>query len=380
VTGAAGLALLWWGAGLALLCGSALAAIAQPSLARRRAGSRSRPPVSILVPLKEPGPGLSEATASLFALDYPDFDVTFCAGAADPLALDTVRSAMPPMARRIWHIALSSPPAGGNPKVANLAGPLLAAAHDHVLIKDARTLLPVDALSRMAASMGPGVGLVIAVPICTGAANLAGAAEEAFVNSYGARLVLAASSLGLGVGLGAAMLVRRSDIARSDALASMAASVADDHALAVALGRIGLSTRCADARVFQLAGHRRWRDLWNRHRRWALCRRMEAPVVFALEPCVGALGTSLAGALAAPALGLAPSLAALGTLAAWIGIEILLCRVKGWPLHRTTPLAILMREALLPALWGTALMTRRIGWGGEVIALDALRNRAGGVR
>jgi ceramide glucosyltransferase len=377
VTGLGTAALLWWGAGLALLCGSALVALAQPLLARQRGGSPSRPPISMLIPLRQSVPGLAEATASVFGLDYPDFDVTFCAAGADDAALDEAVGAVA-RADRAWRVSRTSPLPGGNPKVANLAGPLLDCAHDHVLIKDARTVLPPDILSRMAACMVPGVGLVIAAPVCTGAANLAGIVEEAFVNSYGARLVLAASGLGLGIGLGAAMLVRRSDMVRADALAAMAASVADDHALAVALARIDLSTRCADATVFQDVGHRHWRDLWDRHRRWALCRRMEEPVLFTLEPFVCAVATSLAAALAARDLGFAPAVAALATLAAWVGVELLLCAAKGWPLRPATPLAILLREALLPVVWVAALLTRRIEWGGAVIALDALRNRAGG--
>jgi hypothetical protein len=42
--------------------------------------------------------------------------------------------------------------------------------------------------------------------------------------------------------------------------------------------------------------------------------------------------------------------------------ECSLAAAKGWPISYSTVPAILVREAVLPALWATALASGRVGW------------------
>jgi ceramide glucosyltransferase len=355
----------WWAAALILLLGSTVAALLQPWI-RRRGPLPDCPPVSVLVPLKSDTAGLGAATRSIFAQGSSVREVIFSAAEEQSPAIDHVleiagAAAVP----GTWRLVRTARAPSANPKVANLVEPIAVARNDLLLIKDADTILPPPHVSEMAASMGPRVGLVVSAPICVGPASFAGIVECAAVNTYGARLLLAASALGVGVGIGASMMVRRRDLERADAVRLMSASIADDHALAKAMRRIGLGTVMTAATVTQIVGRRQARDVWRRHHRWALCRRREEPLAFAAEPFAGAAFASIAAGLAAPALDLHPQVAALSTVMAWVVAECSLAAAKGWPLSCWTPLAILLREALLPALSITVLASGHARWRGD---------------
>jgi ceramide glucosyltransferase len=353
----------WWAVALAVLFGSTVAALLQPRR-RRCPAPPDGPPVSVLVPLKSAGPGLEAATRSAFAQGSSVREVLFSAQEERSAAIDHVVEVAVAAGRagtwRLVRTARALP--GANPKVANLVEPIAVAGNDVLLIKDAETILPPRHACEMAASLSPRVGLVVSAPIGVGPASFAGVVECAAINTYGARLLLAASALGIGVGIGAAMMVRRTDLYRADALRKMSASIADDHALAKALRRMGLGTAMTAATVAQIVGRRRGADVWRRHHRWSLCRRREEPLAFALEPLAGAACAALMAAVAAPALGFHPFLAALATLLAWPVVECGLAAAKGWPLSFSTVPAILLRETFLPALWLAALASGRGRW------------------
>jgi ceramide glucosyltransferase len=345
------LASLVLAADLALLLGSAALALAAPRLARRCAVPGELPPVTIVVPLGGSGEGgAAAAAASLARLDPPAAAVVLAS--ADPAA--------PAGRGRGWL----------NPKVATLAPAIAAATTPLVLIKDQRTILAPGALAAMAARLTPETGLVCALPIAAPDGSLARALDAAFVTLYGGRLVLAAAALGGPVGLGAAMLVRRADLERTGALDAMGGSVADDQALAKAMRRAGLGTAIAEGVALQDGGPRTLSEVFARHLRWAVCRRIEAPLAFAAEPACGLAAAAIAAALAAPGLGLPAAAAALAVAFLWILVETGLAALKGWPLSPGMAAAILLREAMLPAVWGAALATRRIVWGGRAIALS----------
>ncbi|MDQ0467260.1 glycosyltransferase [Labrys wisconsinensis] len=353
------LAALWWCAIIAVLVGSAILALVQPVLARRRARNAQMPPISVLVPLKRDLPGLAAATHSIFAQRYPAFDVTFSAAEESSSAITTVLQAAttcPVVVRRT-----RSQPGAINPKVANLIDPIATASYDHVLLKDAGTRLAPGTLRSMMRSHGPGVGLVCAVPVATDAAGFVADVEQAVINTHGARFLLAASALRLDIGIGAAMLVERGDLAKAKGVEAMAASIADDHALAKAMRAIGLRTAFADTTVDQALGRRSLKAFLERHRRWILCRRQEAPAAYFAELFVGAAAGCIAGALAAPAFGLSPWTMVGATLAAWLVVETALALIKRWPVTPVMPLAILARELVLPGLWWSVLPFRRRG-------------------
>lgn len=355
----AALAAAWWILVVVVLTGSAILALLQPR--RARTGTRDPGPrsVSILVPLKHPADGLDAATASIFGQIYPDFDVTFSAVEEKSPALDIVQRVVREIGgTRAVRFLRTSVDASANPKVANLVEPVSASNGELILFKDAATQMEPGVLPAMVDALRPGIGLVVAIPIGRDPRTFAAGIDAALMNGYGGRLLCAVSVLGFGVGIGAAMLVRRVDLNRSDGLAAMGRSIADDHALSRAMARIGLRTTACGPTVDQALGSRSVGFVWRRHLRWASCRRTEAPLAFAVEPWVGAAAACPAAALAAPVAGVSPAAAMAVTILLWIIVEGALSLAKGWPFSWQTPAAILCREAALPFLWLAALLSR----------------------
>jgi ceramide glucosyltransferase len=362
---------LWWLTALTVHVGSAALALRQPKMRARLASNAAQPPVSILIPVKRIEHALEAALASAFRQDYPRFEIVIAAARADAPALaaaERVRTEFPRVPSRV---IVSEAAVAASPKVNNLARPLTEARHDHVLVLDSNVRLEPDQLARLMRNLAPGTGLAVAAQIALEPAGFAAELECAFINGYQGRFFLAASALDWGFGIGKAMLFRRADFERAGGLAAIAKSVLEDHAIAKALARIGLKTVIVDTVVRQYLGRRRWREVWNRQFRWMVCRRYEEPLLHTFEPVIGGLAATLAGAGAAALAGQSPWLTALGTAAAWLGVEALFLARKGWGLRPASPLAWLLRELLVPLMWARAWPARVVAWGN--LKLDVRR-------
>ena len=354
---------LWWLAALALHFGSAALALRQPAMRARLAANPERPPVSILIPIKRAEHAMEAALDGAFGQDYPRFEIIVAAARADAPALpvaERVRAQFPGVPSRV---IVSETAVAASPKVNNLARPLDEAAHDHVLILDSNIRLAPDQLGPFMAHLVPGTGLTVAAQIAVAPRGFAAEIECAFINGYQARLFLAASALDWGFGIGKAMLFRRSDFARAGGIPAIARSVLEDHAISKALARIGLKTVIVGTVVRQALGRRGWREVWNRQFRWMVCRRFEEPLAHALEPFMGTLAASLAGAGAASLVGFSPWIVGLGTAGAWFAAEAIFLARKGWGIRPASPLAWMLREALVPLMWARAWSTSTVAWG-----------------
>ncbi len=210
-------------------------------------------------------------------------------------------------------------------------------------------------------NFAPGVGMVVGVPVAEQAELLAGHIEAATINAH-ARLLLAASALGFGYGVGKVMLFRRSDLAKAGGIDAMSYTLAEDTAIAKGLDAIGLRTVFAHRPLRQLIGWRTLREVYDRQVRWSVIRHTHEPLTFPLEPIVSPLPTAFAAALAAPLLGM-PALAAFAvTLSGWFAAETGLAWLKGWHVSRYAPLAFLGRELLALAAWLRAWTTNDVVW------------------
>ena len=210
-------------------------------------------------------------------------------------------------------------------------------------------------------NFAPGVGMVVGVPVAEHAKSLAGYIEAAVINGH-ARLLLAASALGFGYGVGKVMLFRRSDIAKAGGIDAMSYTLAEDTAIAKGLDAIGLRTVFAHRPLRQLIGWRTLREVYDRQVRWSVIRHTHEPLTFPLEPVVSALPTAFAAALAAPLLGM-PAIEAFAiTLSGWFAAETGLAWLKGWHVSRYAPVAFLGREILALAAWARAWTTNDVVW------------------
>src|ERR1700730_17999433 len=123
---------VWWSAAAALFCISLGCGLAQPLLRRRRGKCEDRPPILAIVPIKLLDPVFETAQASLFAQDYPAYEVLVGAAEEASPALDAARRIAPAHPKIACRFLRSAGVAAVSPNLNTLAAPLEAASHDFV--------------------------------------------------------------------------------------------------------------------------------------------------------------------------------------------------------------------------------------------------------
>src|SRR5579885_797335 len=112
---------LWWSAAFVILLATIICGLAQ---------RKDQPPVSAILPVKLLNGGFETAQGSLFAQDYPEYEVLISAAETESAALAAARkiaAAHPARSSRFFHSAASS---AVSPKLNNLAAPLAAVQYD----------------------------------------------------------------------------------------------------------------------------------------------------------------------------------------------------------------------------------------------------------
>ncbi|MDR3462673.1 MAG: glycosyltransferase [Beijerinckiaceae bacterium] len=367
------LAAAWWVSALAFFFLSVVTVLLQPLIQRLRVPRQDQPPVSVILPVKLVNPGFERAQASVFAQDYPSYEVLVSAAETDSSALALMRGLVDRagVSARILH---SHETAAVSPKLNTMIPAIMAARHDFLLTKDSNITFAPDTIANLMGSFGPGVGLVCVVPVALRPKTLAGVIEANLINRD-ARLLLTVSAFGKGFGVGKAMLFRRSDLERAGGVRALSHTIAEDSALQKRMDAIGLKTVFAGVPVDQEIGARLLRDVYERQARWAAIRRKEAPFSFPVEPVACALPAALAGALAAPLIGLSAFDGFGLTIAGFYLVEFAVSVCKRWTLSPWVPVAFLGRDLILMAAWAAAWTTREVIWAGQRKVVHAPRER-----
>lgn len=352
---------LWWIIATALLGLTSLGAFLQPVLQKRRATHKAQPPISAILPVKIADPGFREAEASIFDQHYPAYEIRFSAAEAASPALDIVRELVDAHGAAQAEIMQSQCDRAVSPKLNTLAAPLAAAKHDFVLTKDSNIIFDADTMAAYMENFGAGVGLVVGVPIAERPETIAGHIEAFLINGH-ARLLLTASALGLGFGVGKAMLFKKSDLDKAGGFEAMSYTIAEDTAISEGLAAIGLKTVFAHRTLRQIIGWRSLREIYDRQLRWAVIRRSHEPVTFPLEPFSSPLPAAIAAAIAAPLVGLSAVTAFGASLLFWFACEIGLAWLKGWEVSPLAPIAFIGRELLALTSWLRAWTTQDVTW------------------
>ncbi len=239
------------------------------------------PPVSILKPLKEPGPELAENIGSFCRQDYPEYEVLL--GYSDPDARSTAEAAAGPYAGRVRVVASSGRP-GSNRKVSNLQGLAEAARFPLLAISDGDMRAGPDYLRRTVKEFlsVPDAGMVtcpykITAPLSTGAAMESLTTALDFIPS-----VLVARRLeGVTFGLGASMLVSKKGLDDIGGFLSIADYLADDYQLGNRLWKRGYRIVLSRVVLENMVGRMSIRDFFAHQLRWARTYRASRPKGFA---------------------------------------------------------------------------------------------------
>jgi ceramide glucosyltransferase len=369
-----GLAGLWWLIAVLLFSFTLFGTFVQPLIQRRRASRKDQPPISIVLPVKLTHSGFEAAQSSAFEQVYPNYEILISAAETVSPALEAVekiRRAHPQVSSQVLR---SKSTVAASPKLNNLFAPFAAAQHDYVFMKDSNITLDPDTVATFVENFTKGVGLVVPVPIAAAPETYAGQIEAFLINGH-ARLLLTASALGLGFGVGKIMLFRRSDLERAGGMAAMSHTVGEDSAFAEGMASLGLKTVFAHRTVCQEIGWRSLREIYDRQIRWAVIRRVHEPLAFPVEPISSPLPAAIAAALAAPLIAQPFWLPAVATLGVWCALEIAVSGLKGWGLYPAMPLAFCGREILSLYVWCRAWTTNKVAWANS--SFDVMIEQAG---
>ena len=354
----------WWAISCTLRVVTISTALAHPWTRRCLATRRDQPAVSIVIPVRWLEPDAEAAFASAYRQSYPETEILVSAAEESSPMIDVARRVAAQFPAIGSQILTGNKRFTPNPKVSNLAPAIAAARHDLILIKDSNILLGPDQIADLVKNLTAGVGLVCAVPIAVAPIGFSSELERAILNGQAAPLTLALSVVGVDVGFGKVMLFDRRNFDRAGGIELIASAFGDDHALSKGLARLGLRTVFAETEIRQVLNRRPFREVWDRHLRWMVIRRIQAPLAFCAEPLLSGGFTAVAGAFGAVVFGAPGWFMALATLFGWLSLDLAFFAAKGWGWSWTSPLAGLCREFLIPAMWLKALVDRKVRWAG----------------
>ncbi len=341
----------------------------------RRGGRTPAPKDAESVTIVQPLCGVEafsrETLRSIFALDYPDYEIVFCLARADDPIAPLVRGAIRANPSRPARLLIGDDRVSANPKLNNVVKGWNAARHDWVIIADSNVLMPSDYIQRLLQRWRPDTGIVCSPPIGARPETFAAEIECAFLNTYQARWQYAGESSGYGFAQGKTMLWRRETLEAGGGIEALGAEIAEDAAATKLIRAQGLNAHLVNQPFQQPLGDRRLRDVWSRQLRWARLRRATFPFFFAPEILTTGLLAFVAAAVAAPDLMSVTPIVAL-TAAFWYCAEAGLAIVAGWPLSWRSPLAWLVRDLLLPVLWAQAWTGRNVVWRGNAMDVDEM--------
>ncbi|MHA1547873.1 MAG: ceramide glucosyltransferase [Alphaproteobacteria bacterium] len=312
---------------------------------------------------------------SSFRLDYPDYEVVFCVAREDDPVIPVIRALMADHEDIPARLLIGDERISINPKLNNLVKGWAAARHDWVVMTDSNVLLPADYIQYLESYWDAETGLVCSPAIGGAPGNLWGELECAFLNEHEARWQISADMIGRGFAQGKTMLWRKEVLNHVNGIAALASEPAEDAASTKVVRQAGLKVRLMPGPFIQPLGRRSFADLWGRQVRWARLRRTSFPQLYTPELLTGGF-VPLASIALLGALGWLSWVAVAAIIIAWYGLEIALAGIAGWHVSVRTPLVLIARDLLLPALWLAGWTGNRVEWRGN--AMDLGEASAGG--
>ena len=358
-------------AGVALLVQYVSIALAARGVRASSTAVRSAqtPAVSIIRPVCGLEPYSHETLGSTFNLDWPQYEIIFCAADANDPVLDVVRRLMAQHPHVAARIMTGREGQYANPKLANMALGWSVARHDVLVFTDSNVLVPRDYLHRMVEALKSDerIGMVSAPPAGFAPASPSAWIECAMLNEWQARVQYAVDAAGFGFAQGKNLMFRRRDLEKGG-FESLASEPAEDAAATKLMRASGQRVKLASPPFPQMLGARSFAQVWSRHLRWARLRRATFPLLYAPEIFSGPFLPLIAVCVAA--LRLDASLMGAGAfyLAFWYAPELALGRIARWPQTFWHVLTLMARDLMLPAIYAASWFGRDIVWNGHVVA------------
>ena len=343
-----------------------------------RAAAADAASVSLIRPVCGVDNYAEETLRSSFTLDYPSYELLFCAARHDDPVIPVLRRLMAAHPGVPSQILIGDDEISQNPKLNNCVKGWNAAAHEWIIMADSNVLMPRDYIQRLMARYGSDTGLVCSTPIGSRPQGFWAEVECGFLNTLQARWQYAAEAIGFGFAQGKSMLWRKETLERVGGIRALAAEIAEDAAATKLVRRAGLKVKLVDSPFEQPLGRRTLPEIWARQVRWARLRRVTFLPFFLLEIFTGSLLPVLSGAYAASLLGYDPLLAGLLVVAIFMACEVQLALTAGWRFSFGSLAAWLARDLMLPLLFTSALLTNEFVWRGNEMTVKEEEAKAVG--
>lgn len=348
------------------------------------AGWRCRPRAGRALPADTPGITVvrplcgietfsAETLDAALAVDYPLFELLFCVARADDPILPLVRAAMDAHPAVPSRLLIGDDVISINPKLNNMVKGWREARYPWIAFIDSNVLMPPGFVRGLMATWREDTGNVSAPPAGCMADGLWSHLECGFLNTYEARWQYAVDAFGMGFAQGKTLFYRKADLDRSG-MRDLATDPAEDAATTKMVRRLGLRVRLAPPSP-QPLGRRAFTEVWGRQLRWARLRRATFLAEFLPEIVSGSAVPTLLAAFAAASLGWSVPGVVAAYLAIWWGVEITMAAVCRWPLTWQTPIALALRDCLMPAIWIGAFTGSSFTWKGTAMTMDDRRRQ-----
>lgn len=329
----------------------------------------ARPPVSIIVPSRGVEPFTPETLQRAFSLDWPRYELIFCVAHAEDPVVKLIDAAIARHPNIPARLLIGDDRVSANPKLNNCVKGWQTARHDWVILADSNVLMPRDYVQHLMAAWRPDTGLVCSTPIGSRPDGFWAEVECAFLNTLQARWQYAGEALGLGFAQGKSMLWNKPMLDANGGIQALAAEIAEDAAATKLVNGLGLNVNLVASPFEQPLGLRSFAEIWSRQARWARLRRVTFPLFFAPEILTGAAVPLLLALIAAASAGVSLPTTALGVLAIAYLPECLLAFAKGWYLSPRSVTSMIVRDALLPAIWARAWFGGAVEWRGNAMTI-----------
>jgi ceramide glucosyltransferase len=308
-----------------------------------------------------------ETLLSGFHLDYPRYELLFCAAQPNDAVIPLLRRLIASHPDVPARVLIGNECISANPKLNNVVKGWVAASHPWIVMTDSNLLLPSDYLHRLVEVWEADTGLVSSPPMGCAPGNVWAELECAFLNTHQARWQCFADSMGMGFAQGKTLLFRRNFLESAGGIRALASESAEDAASTKLVRKNGLRVRVVDRPFPQPLGHRTAAEVWGRQLRWARLRRDTFPAYFVPEIAAGGMPPLVTCAIVA-AFNDLPVAGALAAFAAiWYGAEGALAYAAGWHLSWRSPVLWLLRDLLLPVLWSASWLGNDFVWRGTAM-------------
>jgi ceramide glucosyltransferase len=334
------------------------------------------PPVSLLKPLHGAEPGLEEYLESFFALDYPDFEILFCARTDADAGLQLARRIAARHPEIPVRFLLSGDPPWPNARCYSLSVMAAEAADDLFVITDSDVRVePLFLRAVVAPFADPKVG----ASTCMYRGDATGLRLWGLMEGLGMSVEMTAGVItadmleGMRFTLGPCMCVRRQALNDIGGFPKLGFYYADDFMLGNLVAshgwQVALSTHVIDHCIVNDGFWRNFSHQWS----WMKSTRFSRPL--------GHLGTGLTFSVPFGIMGLVAGWTVgmpwLGwTLLGWnVLSRILLCLVAGgWVIGDPDAFRFCwlypLRDLMGAVLWALSYTSRKVGWRNDRFVLE----------